>query len=86
MFLIVAEHKSNQLVTWPARFNICLGVAQGLQYLHTGVEQRILHRDIKANNILLDHNLHPKIADFGLAMLFPNEESHVTMLQVAGTK
>ncbi|KAG0612456.1 hypothetical protein M758_6G029200 [Ceratodon purpureus] len=80
------EHRGNQVVSWPARFNICLGVAQGLHYLHAGVDPRIIHRDIKANNVLLDHNLHPKIADFGLAMLFPNEDTHVTIVQIAGTK
>ncbi|KAG0612459.1 hypothetical protein M758_6G029400 [Ceratodon purpureus] len=80
------EHKGNQVVPWPARFNICLGVAQGLHYLHAGVDPRIIHRDIKANNILLDQSLHPKIADFGLAMLFPNEDTHVTIVQIAGTK
>ncbi|KAG0612458.1 hypothetical protein M758_6G029300 [Ceratodon purpureus] len=80
------ERRGNQLVTWPARFNICLGVAQGLHYLHAGVDPRIIHRDIKANNILLDQSLHPKIADFGLAMLFPNEDTHVTIVQIAGTK
>ncbi|XP_073384992.1 uncharacterized protein [Physcomitrium patens] len=80
------DHKGNQLITWPKRFNICLGVAHGLQYLHEGVEPRIIHRDIKANNVLLDKNLEPKIADFGLALLFPNQETHITILQIAGTK
>ena len=80
------EHKGDQLLTWPARFNICVGVAHGLNYLHAGVHPRIIHRDIKANNVLLDSNLQPKIADFGLAMLNPNEETHITIVQVAGTK
>uniref|UniRef100_A0A7I4D5Y0 Protein kinase domain-containing protein n=1 Tax=Physcomitrium patens TaxID=3218 RepID=A0A7I4D5Y0_PHYPA len=80
------DHKGNQPITWPKRFNICLGVANGLQYLHEGVEPRIIHRDIKANNVLLDKNLQPKIADFGLALLFPNQETHITIEQIAGTK
>ena len=85
-YLLNAEHRGNQLVTWPARFKICLGVAQGLHYLHAGVHPRIIHRDIKASNILLDQNFHPKIADFGMAMLFPNEDTHVTIVKIAGTK
>jgi serine/threonine protein kinase len=73
-------------VSWVARQNICLGVARGLHYLHELAQPRILHRDIKAGNILLDKNLEPKIADFGLALLFPDEQSHIMTVHVAGTK
>ncbi|GLJ10147.1 hypothetical protein SUGI_0122970 [Cryptomeria japonica] len=52
---------------WPRRYNICLGVAHGLAYLHEGSRLRIIHRDIKTMNILLDQHLNPKISDFGLA-------------------
>jgi len=54
-------------VDWPMRKNICLGVARGLTYLHEDAQPRIIHRDIKAPNILLDKHFNAKIADFGLA-------------------
>ncbi|KAG0597369.1 hypothetical protein M758_UG332200 [Ceratodon purpureus] len=77
---------TNQHLTWPARLNICLGVANGLNYLHTSAQPRIIHRDIKASNILMDQNLQPKIADFGLALFFPDEKSHIITHDIAGTR
>lgn len=74
------------MLTWPIRLNICQGVAQGLHYLHALVKPRIIHRDIKASNILLDKNLQALIADFGLALLFPDEETHMMTMHIAGTK
>ena len=71
---------------WKKRYNIILGVARGLLYLHEDSQPRIIHRDIKASNILLDEKLNPKIADFGLAKLFPQNESYVSSsTKVAGT-
>lgn len=71
-------------MTWPTRFNVALGTARGLAYLHEESEARIVHRDIKASNILLDRNFNPKIADFGMARLFEDHQSHVST-RVAGT-
>lgn len=71
-------------IDWPTRFNIAMGTARGLAYLHDELQPRIIHRDIKASNILLDSKLDAKIADFGLAKLFPQEQSHFTT-DVAGT-
>lgn len=70
---------------WPKRFEIIMGVAKGLLYLHEEAPVRIIHRDIKASNILLDDHLNPKISDFGLARLFPNEHTHVTASRISGT-
>ncbi|KAK3033511.1 hypothetical protein RJ639_032740 [Escallonia herrerae] len=56
-----------QIITWQQRFDIILGIAEGLAHLHNGCKAKIIHRDIKNSNILLDENLTPKIADFGLA-------------------
>jgi len=73
-------------MSWSVRKNICLGVAHGIHYLHSLAQPRIIHRDIKACNILLDKNLEPKIADFGLALLFPDDQSHIMTIHVAGTR
>lgn len=69
---------------WPTRYEICLGVAKGLAYLHEESAVKIIHRDIKASNILLDGDLNPKISDFGLAKLSDDKQSHIST-RVAGT-
>ncbi|GMI77808.1 hypothetical protein like AT1G56145 [Hibiscus trionum] len=69
---------------WPTRFNICLSTARGLAYLHEDSRPRIVHRDVKASNILLDEELCPKISDFGLAKLYDDTKTHLTT-RAAGT-
>ena len=65
--------------------DIALGIAKGIEYLHQGYDQRILHFDIKPHNILLDYNFNPKISDFGLAKLCSREQSVVSMIVDKGT-
>ncbi|KAL8146883.1 uncharacterized protein LOC141707615 [Apium graveolens] len=71
------------LVDWVLRYNIAVGVAQGLAYLHHDCHPLVIHRDVKSNNILLDANLEARIADFGLAKLMPKKNETVSM--VAGS-
>eukprot|EP00258_Populus_trichocarpa_P021329 XP_024437348.1 probable LRR receptor-like serine/threonine-protein kinase RFK1 isoform X1 [Populus trichocarpa] len=79
------RHENNQLnLDWPTRLKICIGIARGLAFLHEESRLKIVHRDIKATNVLLDGNLNPKISDFGLARLDEEEKSHIST-RVAGT-
>ncbi|KAJ9682868.1 hypothetical protein PVL29_018739 [Vitis rotundifolia] len=84
MYFNVDKSKSS-LLDWPKRYNIILGVARGLFYLHEDSQYRIIHRDIKASIILLDKEMNPKISDFGLAKLFEDEQSHHQTRCIAGT-
>ncbi|XP_062096117.1 probable LRR receptor-like serine/threonine-protein kinase At1g07650 isoform X2 [Humulus lupulus] len=77
-------HEGSAKLDWPTRQNICVGIAKGLAFLHEESPLKIVHRDIKANNILLDKDLNPKISDFGLAKLDEEENTHITT-RVAGT-
>ncbi|CAL5350189.1 unnamed protein product [Camellia sinensis] len=70
---------------WEALYQIAVGIARGLEYLHRGCNMRILHFDIKPHNILLDEDFCPKISDFGLAKLWPRKESIVSLLGARGT-
>ncbi|EYU40244.1 hypothetical protein MIMGU_mgv1a019217mg, partial [Erythranthe guttata] len=70
---------------WEKLKDIALGIARGIEYLHEGCDQQILHFDIKPQNVLLDHNFNPKICDFGLAKLCSKEQSAVTMTAARGT-
>ena len=66
------------------RYKIILGVDEGLAYLHEESMLRIIHRDIKLSNVLLEDNFTAKIADFGLARLFPEDKTHISTA-IAGT-
>ncbi|CAL9016893.1 unnamed protein product [Prunus brigantina] len=78
-------HADGQLkLDWPTRHKICVGIARGLAYLHEESRLKVVHRDIKATNVLLDKNLTPKISDFGLAKLDEEDNTHIST-RIAGT-
>ncbi|XP_022015899.2 probable leucine-rich repeat receptor-like serine/threonine-protein kinase At3g14840 isoform X4 [Helianthus annuus] len=81
---LFGNHKSKMEIDFPTRQRICIGIAKGLKFLHEDSVLRMVHRDIKATNVLLDSDLTPKISDFGLAKLNEEENSHITT-RVAGT-
>ncbi|XP_057732902.1 cysteine-rich receptor-like protein kinase 26 isoform X2 [Arachis stenosperma] len=83
-YFIFDPIKRNQL-NWASRYKIIEGVARALLYLHEDSRLRIIHRDLKASNILLDDNMNPKIADFGLARLFDRDQTQGNTNQIAGT-
>nr|XP_011458157.1 PREDICTED: probable receptor-like protein kinase At5g39020 [Fragaria vesca subsp. vesca] len=72
-------------LSYKKMYEIAVGVAQGIEYLHQGCEMQILHFDIKPHNILLDENFVPKISDFGLAKLYPANNSIVSSMAARGT-
>ncbi|KAK8312439.1 hypothetical protein V6Z12_D01G042200 [Gossypium hirsutum] len=82
--IIFTEENKNTL-GWKKLFDIVLGVAQGIHYLHQGCDMQILHFDIKPHNILLDENFNPKVSDFGLAKLYSVEDSIVSLTAARGT-
>ncbi|PIA33873.1 hypothetical protein AQUCO_03900016v1 [Aquilegia coerulea] len=78
-------HEESQLkLDWPTRHKICVGIARALAYLHEESRLKIVHRDIKATNVLLDKDLNAKVSDFGLAKLDEEENSHIST-RIAGT-
>ncbi|XP_062078588.1 probable receptor-like serine/threonine-protein kinase At5g57670 isoform X2 [Humulus lupulus] len=70
---------------WPIRYKIAIGVARGLHYLHKCCKHRIIHRDIKASNVLLGPDYEPQITDFGLAKWLPNKWTHHAVIPIEGT-
>lgn len=77
-------NNSNNVLSWNHRVNIAVGLASVLSYLHQECEQRVIHRDIKTGNILLDGSMNPRLGDFGLAKLMDHDKSPVSTL-TAGT-
>ena len=80
-----ADHSRRTLLTWPKCYDIIMGIARGLLYLHHDSRLKIIHRDLKTSNILLDGNLTPKISDFGLARIFQQDQSLAISKRVVGT-
>lgn len=82
----MADKSKSASLDWAHRFQIITGIVRGLLYLHEEAPVRIIHRDIKASNILLDEQLNPKISDFGLARLFPGDDTHFNTFRISGTQ
>ncbi|CAI9760461.1 unnamed protein product [Fraxinus pennsylvanica] len=81
---IFDQHRKT-LITWRKHFEIVMGISRGLLYLHQDSTLRIIHRDLKSSNILLDNNLNPKISDFGLARIFGGDQTESKTKRVVGT-
>ncbi|XP_023645972.1 probable LRR receptor-like serine/threonine-protein kinase At1g53440 isoform X2 [Capsella rubella] len=81
---LFGTEKQKLHLDWPTRNKICIGIAKGLAYLHEESRLKIVHRDIKATNVLLDLSLNAKISDFGLAKLDEEENTHIST-RIAGT-
>ncbi|KAJ6742929.1 hypothetical protein OIU85_016959 [Salix viminalis] len=77
--------KTGESLQWPVRYKIALGVARALHYLHKCCKHRIIHRDIKASNVLLGPDYEPQITDFGLAKWLPNKVTHHAVIPIEGT-
>jgi serine/threonine protein kinase len=86
-FLFTTEEQPGRLLNWEQRFNIALGTARGITYLHEECRDCIVHCDIKPENILLDENYNAKVSDFGLAKLIsPRDHRYRTLTSVRGTR
>ncbi|KAL5802694.1 hypothetical protein ACOSQ4_030999 [Xanthoceras sorbifolium] len=81
----IFDHERSKLLSWRKRFDIIIGIARGLLYLHQDSKLQIIHRDLKAGNILLDNDLNPKISDFGLSRIFKGYDKEANTKRVAGT-
>ncbi|CAI8604767.1 unnamed protein product [Vicia faba] len=82
---ILFDPEKQRLLDWTRRYKIIGGIARGIQYLHEDSRLKIIHRDLKASNILLDKDMNPKISDFGMAKLFGVDQTQGNTSRIVGT-
>ena len=82
----MADTNRRDVLNWEKRFSIIEGIAQGLLYMHKYSRVKVIHRDLKASNILLDEEMNPKISDFGMARVFGVKDSDENTIKVVGTR
>lgn len=81
----IADPVKQRELDWSRRYKIIVGISRGMLYLHEDSQLRIIHRDLKASNVLLDENMIPKISDFGMAKIFEADQSQVNTGRIVGT-
>ncbi|KAL4628525.1 hypothetical protein ACB092_05G245400 [Castanea dentata] len=83
--VILFDPRNHAQLNWSRRLNIITGIARGILYLHEASRLRIIHRDLKASNVLLDYEMNPKISDFGMARIFAGNEDATNTTRIVGT-
>lgn len=84
-YILWIDASKRGLLNWKTRNQIIKGIARGLQYLHEDSRLKIVHRDLKSSNVLLDDSMNPKISDFGIARKFTTNQQEAETKKVAGT-
>lgn len=81
----LTDPRQRAQLNWITRINVIGGIARGILYLHEDSRLKIIHRDLKASNILLDYDMNPKISDFGMARIFAGTEGEANTATIVGT-